>query len=263
MNTILRAAVIASALFLTVQVKQVHAQLLSEAARNAIGERLLEVKAKIEAIEDEMYKLAEEHDVLVTSRDRWYSEMDRVQTEARNAERELVESEVRAKEMRERTAALTAKATKQLEEDEQLKALRMRRDTYKKRQSALVEDKAKSSVIESVEGQIFDAEIEIAQREESLRISYTGGQALDLHRRLIELESEMVVRAAVKKTHDDRLAQLKSLSPHVTAYLRLARQVEELQILHRRLADLNAQQQIEVLRALGVATPKVIAAAKK
>lgn len=246
---------------LSLAANQANAQLLSEAARAAIVERLEDVRQRIEATEDAMYKLAEGHDSLVASRDRWYAEMDRVQTEARNAAKDLVQSETRVAEMKRRLSTLQAAAAAQLTDDEQLKALRERKEEHQARLDRATKDsRAKESVRDSIRGEINDAEIEIAQRKESLTLSYIGGQALDLEKRLIELESEMVVRGAMKKLHDDRLAQLKTLSPHVTAYLRLARTVEELQILHRKLADLNAQQQIELLKAIGASKPKVVAA---
>jgi hypothetical protein len=266
MTSIVRPALVAVALLLAFNCSRSSAQLLSEAARNAIAERLNEVRAKIEATEDAMYKLAEENDSLVTSRERWYAEMDRVQTEARNAAKDLAQSEIKAKEMQKRVEALQKSSQTQIAADEQLKALRKKLAELKAKEARInkgeypsIKERTKQTSLDSVTGEIFDVDIEIAQREESLKLSYIGGQALDLGKRLIELESDMVVRGAVKKVHDDRLAQLKSLSPHVTAYLRLARQVEELQILHRKLADLHAQQQIEALKALDAVKPRTVA----
>lgn len=239
-------------------------QLLPEAARLAVETRLKEVRQQILGHENQMYALAEEHDSLVTSRDRWYSEIDRVQTEARKAARDLIESQSKAKEMRKRAEALKASSKEQLESDEQLKTLLERLQVLKNRKAAnsvskTLKDSAKATLDVSLTGEILDAQIEIAQRRESLRLSYLGGQAADLDRRLLELESDMVVKADVKKVLDERLAELKTLSPFIKDYMQHARQVEELQILHRRLADLNAQQQVELLKAIGAAVPARVA----
>lgn len=66
------------------------AALLPIANRQAIKMRLSSVREEIEKTEDEMFTLTDKHhDSLVTSRDRWHSELDRVQTEIRLADKDL------------------------------------------------------------------------------------------------------------------------------------------------------------------------------
>lgn len=243
----------------------VQGQLLSKAAREQIDARIAQVQTQIEALEDEMYALAEKSDSLVTSRERWYAEMDRVQSELRSAERDLLQSSVRLKEMQQRLEGLKAQSASQLTNDVQLKTLRERQQEHEKRKERIekdptIRDRSKAPMLDSIQGEIFDLRMEIAQREESLQLGYAGGQAVDFERRIRDLESDMAVKREMKRFHEERLAQLKALSPQVTRYFRLARQVEGLQILYRRLFELRAQQHVEELRSLGTQEPKELAA---
>ncbi len=231
------------------------AALLPIANRQAIKDRLSTVRAEIEKAEDEMFALTDKHyDSLVTSRDRWHSELDRVQTEIRLADKDLAEAATRSEQMNLRMAELVKESELQFKDDAPLATLGKKLKSLKTKYERIETDpniRAKSlkGMLESAMAEIIDTEMEIAQREESLRLSYKGGQADQLKKELKELEVDAEVKKSAKKVLQQRFQDLQDLSEDITAFARLERKVDELQILHRKLSELNAQQEVELLKS--------------
>jgi DNA repair exonuclease SbcCD ATPase subunit len=232
--------------------------LLPLANRRAIRERLVAVGFEIETIEDKMFELTDKyHDSLVTSRDRWHSELDRVQTEIRMADKAMAEAETKSAEMNKRMASLMEASKKQLAEDAALENLKRKLETLHTKRGRITADGVRGEIkprslpalMDSVTGEILDTEMEIAQRIESITSSYEGGQAKQIERQLQELEVDVQVKKRAKAVLEERFEKLQGLSADITSYARLERQVDALQILHRKLAELNAQQEIELLRS--------------
>jgi hypothetical protein len=231
--------------------------LLPKESRDAIARKLEEVRKEIERNEDEMFGLTYKHEhyhSLVTSRDRWHAELDRVQTEIRLADKDLAEAKARNEQMQSRIGELRQLAAKQLQEDEALKILNNKLGELRQRWANVkgdttIKEKARPGMLNSAMGEILDTEMEIAQRIESLTISYTGGQAQQMERELRELESNVKVKESAKMVLSERFKILQGLSEDITRFARIGRKVYELEILHRKLAELNAQQEVEFLKS--------------
>ena len=224
--------------------------------RQAIKTRLSSVRAEIEKIEDEMFTLTDKHnDSLVTSRDRWHSELDRVQTEIRLADKDLAQAATKSVETKKRIEELRAKSKEQQENDGPLKTLEDKLTALHEKRGRIagdktnIKEKARPSMLDSVTGEIIDTDMEIAQRKESLRLSYKGGEAEQFEKQIKDLEVDVEVKRSAKIVLEERFKSLQKLSEDITAYARLERKVDELQILHRKLAELNAQQEVEYLKS--------------
>lgn len=245
--------------------------LLPPSNREAIKSRLADVRREIEKIEDDMYRLTDKYpDALVTSRDRWHSELDRVQTEIRQAKKDLAEAATKSEQMELRMKDLLVEAEKERDDDKSLVILHQKwklLDDKLKRLPGdagqrIIKPKSLSSLQDSVKAEMNDTEMEIAQRTESLTLSYKGGQADQLKKQLKELAVDVKVKESALKELTKRFDDLQKLSEEITKYARMERSVDELQILHRKLAELNAQQEVEFLKSTDPDKVQVVIKAK-
>jgi DNA repair exonuclease SbcCD ATPase subunit len=233
--------------------------LLPPSHRLAIWQRLLEVRDEIEKTESEMFKLsAPENATLVANRDRWHNELQRIQSDVRLAEKDLAEAETRQAEMEKRLTKLKEESERELATDKPLKTLQEKLAMYKERLKDFdrrlslgsLAEKSKPSFEDSIRGEIIDAEMEIAQREESLRRSYKGGDAEQMEDELADRKADAEVKRKSKEVLVKRFEEIEALSDSISNYARLERRVEMLQILHRKLSELHAQQEVEFLRSI-------------
>lgn len=246
--------------------------LLPPSNREAIKSRLTDVRREIEKIEDDMYRLTDKYpDALVTSRDRWHSELDRVQTEIRQAKRDLAEAATKSEQMELRMKDLLDESAAEQKEDqslvildEKLKLLKAKLDRLPTdADKRIIKPKSLSSLQDSVKSEMNDTEMEIAQRKESLIRSYKGGEAIQLRKQLKELAVDVKVKESALQELTKRFDDLQKLSDDITKYARMERSVDELQILHRKLAELNAQQEVEFLKSTDPDKVQVDIKAKK
>lgn len=251
--------------------KKEQTALLPAPNRQAIWRRLNEVRDEIEKTESEMFSLSKPgNGRLVASRDRWHNELQRIQAEVRLAEKDLAEAETKRIEMEKREKELRAASDAQLANDQPLRTLKAKLAMFELRKKNLpsemevrnLRENQLRAMIDSLDGEINDTQMEIAQREESIRTSYKGGQADQILKELADLKSNVEVKRKSIEALLKRFAEIESLSEDITKYARLERRVDMLQILHRKLAELNAQQEVEYLRSIDPNKQKVDLAVK-
>lgn len=245
--------------------------LLPAANRQAIWRRLNEVRDEIEKTESEMFSLSKPvNGSLVASRDRWHNELQRIQADIRLTEKDLAEAETKKVEMEKREKELRDASNAQLASDKPLQTLKAKLAMYELRKKNLrsemdarnLRENQVMTMEDSLDAEINDTQMEVAQREESLRTSYKGGQADQILKELADLQSNAEAKRTAKEVLLKRFAEIESLSEDITKYARLERRVEMLQILHRKLAELNAQQEVEYLKSIDPNKQKVDLAVK-
>lgn len=240
--------------------------LLPGKVRLDIWRRLTEVRKEIEDTESEMFKLSKTaNGSLVASRERWQNELQRIQSDIRVAERDLGEAEAKSAAMQAREKELRDASAQELAKDEPLKILREKKAIFEERLASLdareiakvITKKTKPTVRDSILVEINDIDMEIAQREESLRRSYKGGQAEQIVKDLANMKIDVAVKQKALDVLTERFKEIDALSEDISKYAKFEREVEMLQISHRKLAELHAQQEVEYLRSLDPRKEKV------